>query len=99
MMIKTPRKPTATATEAAPPPFVLACCSPPEPGQGLLWFENWVGEVIQTDIGKKQGRLVNKACAALKANPCKVGYLYSVKVSSLDTAIRTGQRLLQRLGL
>jgi len=30
------------------------------------------------------------ACAALKANPCKVGYLYSVKVSSLDTAIRKG---------
>ena len=26
----------------------------------------------------------------LKANPCKVGYLYSVKVSSLDTAIRKG---------
>ena len=26
----------------------------------------------------------------LNANPCKVGYLYSVKVSSLDTAIRKG---------
>jgi ribose transport system substrate-binding protein len=45
---------------------------------------------VQTDIGKKQGQLVAKACAALKANPCKVGYLYSVKVSSLDTAIRKG---------
>jgi ribose transport system substrate-binding protein len=45
---------------------------------------------VQTDIGKKQGQLVNEACAALKANPCKVGYLYSVKVSSLDTAIRKG---------
>ena len=45
---------------------------------------------VQTDIGKKQGALVNRACAALKANPCKVGYLYSVKVSSLDTAIRKG---------
>jgi ribose transport system substrate-binding protein len=45
---------------------------------------------VQTDIGKKQGQLVNQACAALKANPCKVGYLYSVKVSSLDTAIRKG---------
>jgi ribose transport system substrate-binding protein len=45
---------------------------------------------VQTEIGKKQGRLVNQACAALKANPCKVGFLYSVKVSSLDTAIRKG---------
>jgi len=45
---------------------------------------------VQTDIGKKQGGLVNAACAQLKANPCKVGYLYSVKVSSLDTAIRKG---------
>jgi len=45
---------------------------------------------VQTDIGKKQGQLVSEACAALKANPCKVGYLYSVKVSSLDTAIRKG---------
>jgi ribose transport system substrate-binding protein len=45
---------------------------------------------VQTDIGKKQGRLVNAACAQLQADPCKVGYLYSVKVSSLDTAIRKG---------
>src|SRR3954470_16036357 len=45
---------------------------------------------VQTQIGRKQGGLVVKACAALKANPCKVGYLYSVKVSSLDTAIRKG---------
>jgi ribose transport system substrate-binding protein len=45
---------------------------------------------VQTQIGQKQGGLVVKACAALNANPCKVGYLYSVKVSSLDTAIRKG---------
>ena len=45
---------------------------------------------VQTQIGQKQGLLAVKACAALKANPCKVGYLYSVKVSSLDTAIRKG---------
>jgi ribose transport system substrate-binding protein len=45
---------------------------------------------VQTQIGLKQGGLVNRACAALKANPCKIGYLYSVKVSSLDTAIRNG---------
>jgi ribose transport system substrate-binding protein len=45
---------------------------------------------VQTQIGRKQGALVVSACAKLKANPCKVGYLYSVKVSSLDTAIRKG---------
>ena len=45
---------------------------------------------VQTQIGTKQGGLVVAACAQLKANPCKVGYLYSVKVSSLDTAIRKG---------
>ena len=45
---------------------------------------------VQTQIGQKQGLLAVKACEALKANPCKVGYLYSVKVSSLDTAIRKG---------
>jgi len=45
---------------------------------------------VQTDIGKKQGGLVVAACKQLAANPCKVGYLYSVKVSSLDTAIRKG---------
>lgn len=45
---------------------------------------------VQTDIGRKQGGLVVAACKQLGANPCKVGYLYSVKVSSLDTAIRKG---------
>jgi ribose transport system substrate-binding protein len=43
---------------------------------------------VQNEIGQRQGALVVKACAELNANPCKVGYLYSVKVSSLDTAIR-----------
>ena len=51
---------------------------------------------VQTDIGKKQGLLVNRACAALGADPCKVGYLYSVKVSSLDTAIRKGFNLVTK---
>lgn len=45
---------------------------------------------VQTDIGRKQGRLVVQACRTQKLNPCNVGYLYSVKVSSLDTAIRKG---------
>jgi ribose transport system substrate-binding protein len=43
---------------------------------------------VQSEIGQKQGQLVDQACAQLNANPCKVGYLYSVKVSSLDTAIK-----------
>jgi ribose transport system substrate-binding protein len=58
--------------------------TPPVPGMsGNIVF-------VQTQIGEKQGKLVDQACAALKASPCKVGYLYSVKVSSLDTAIRKG---------
>jgi ribose transport system substrate-binding protein len=58
--------------------------APPVPGMsGNVVF-------VQTAIGRKQGLLVNRACAALGANPCKVGFLYSVKVSSLDTAIRNG---------
>jgi ribose transport system substrate-binding protein len=45
---------------------------------------------IQTDIGRKQGQLVRAACRANNLNPCNVGFLYSVKASSLDTAIRRG---------
>jgi len=45
---------------------------------------------VQTQIGRKQGRLVVAACKARHLSPCHVGYLYSVKVSSLDTAIRKG---------
>jgi ribose transport system substrate-binding protein len=45
---------------------------------------------IQTDIGTKQGQLVRAACKANKLNPCNVGFLYSVKASSLDSAIRRG---------
>jgi ribose transport system substrate-binding protein len=62
------------------------------PGTAAPPIKGLSGNVVfvQTDIGRKQGGLVVKACAALKANPCKVGYLYSVKVSSLDTAIRKG---------
>jgi ribose transport system substrate-binding protein len=45
---------------------------------------------IQTQIGQKQGQLVRQACRANDLNPCNVGFLYSVKASSLDTAIRRG---------
>jgi ribose transport system substrate-binding protein len=55
---------------------------PPLPGlSGNVVF-------VQTQIGRKQGGLVVKACKG--KNPCKVGYMYSVKVSSLDAAIKKG---------
>ena len=62
------------------------------PSTAALPMKGLSGNVVfvQTDIGTKQGQLVDKACEQLKANPCKVGYMYSVKVSSLDTAIRKG---------
>jgi ribose transport system substrate-binding protein len=59
-----------------------ATAAPPLPGMsGNIVF-------VQTQIGKKQGRLLVKACAG--KSPCNVGYLYSVKITSLDTAIRKG---------
>ena len=60
------------------------------PGSVAPPVKGLAGNVIfvQNEIGQRQGQLVVKACAELNANPCKVGYLYSVKVSSLDTAIR-----------
>jgi ribose transport system substrate-binding protein len=62
------------------------------PGTAAPPIKGLAGNVVfvQTEIGKKQGGLVVDACNALRANPCKVGYLYSVKVSSLDSAIRKG---------
>ncbi len=42
----------------------------------------------QTEIGRKQGELVLKACTSFGFSPCKVGYLFNIKVSSLDKAIR-----------
>jgi ribose transport system substrate-binding protein len=59
-----------------------ATAAPPVPGMsGNIVF-------VQTQIGKKQGGLLVKACAG--KSPCNVGYLYSVKITSLDTAIRKG---------
>ena len=50
------------------------------------------GNVVQvpSDIGVKLGQLVVKACAAKHLNPCDVGYLYDIKASALDIAIRKG---------
>jgi ribose transport system substrate-binding protein len=45
---------------------------------------------IPTDIGVKLGQLVVRACATAHLNPCKIGYLYDIKASALDIAIRKG---------
>jgi ribose transport system substrate-binding protein len=61
-----------------------ATAAPPVPGMsGNVVF-------VQTEIGQKQGKLLVAACAKIQASPCTVGYLYSVKASSLDAAIRKG---------
>jgi ribose transport system substrate-binding protein len=63
-----------------------------DPGTAKAPVAGMSGNVvfIQTQIGRKQGQLVVRACRANNLNPCNVGYLFSVKVSSLDTAIRKG---------
>jgi ribose transport system substrate-binding protein len=42
---------------------------------------------VPTEIGAKLGQQVVAACASKKLSPCKVGYLYDIKASSLDEAI------------
>jgi ribose transport system substrate-binding protein len=43
---------------------------------------------VPTDIGTKLGKLVVQACRENDKDPCNVGYLYSIKASALDVAIR-----------
>jgi ribose transport system substrate-binding protein len=43
---------------------------------------------VPTEIGKKLGNLVVQACQANNLNPCNVGYLYDIKASALDVAIK-----------
>ena len=45
---------------------------------------------VPTNIGTKLGNLVVQACKAKNLNPCNVGYLYDIKASALDVAIRNG---------
>jgi ribose transport system substrate-binding protein len=45
---------------------------------------------VPTDIGTKLGKLVAQACQQNNLNPCNVGYLYDIKASALDVAIRNG---------
>src|SRR3984957_18613402 len=42
---------------------------------------------VPTTIGTQLGQQVIAACASKQLSPCKVGYLYDIKASSLDTAI------------
>jgi ribose transport system substrate-binding protein len=44
---------------------------------------------VPSDMGTKIGQLVVQACADLAVDPCDVGYIYSVKASGLDGALRT----------
>ena len=44
---------------------------------------------VPSELGRKIGELVVTACADLKANPCNIGYIYSVKASALDAALKT----------
>lgn len=43
---------------------------------------------VPTDIGTKLGKLVVQACQQNNTGPCNVGYLYDIKASALDVAIR-----------
>jgi ribose transport system substrate-binding protein len=43
---------------------------------------------VPTEIGTKLGNLVVKACQANNLNPCNVGYLFDIKASALDVAIK-----------
>ena len=43
---------------------------------------------VPSELGRKIGDLVVTACADLKANPCNVGYIWSVKAAALDIALK-----------
>jgi ribose transport system substrate-binding protein len=43
---------------------------------------------VPTEIGTKLGKLVTQACQEKSLDPCKIGYLYDIKASALDVAIK-----------
>jgi ribose transport system substrate-binding protein len=43
---------------------------------------------VPTEIGTKLGKLVTQACSEQSLDPCKVGYLFDIKASALDVAIK-----------
>jgi len=44
---------------------------------------------VPTEIGTKLGNLVKQACQEQSLDPCKVGYLFDIKASALDVAIKS----------
>jgi len=46
--------------------------------------------LVPTDLGKNIGEQTVAACAARSLDPCTVGYLYDIKASALDVAMRDG---------
>lgn len=45
---------------------------------------------VPLTMGEQLGKLAVQACKSKNLNPCDVGYLYDVKASALDVAIRDG---------
>jgi ribose transport system substrate-binding protein len=43
---------------------------------------------VPTEIGTKLGKLVTQACSEQNLDPCNIGYLYDIKASALDVAIK-----------
>jgi ribose transport system substrate-binding protein len=43
---------------------------------------------VPATLGRKIGELVVKACEEKAANPCNVGYIYSVKAAALDQTLK-----------
>jgi ribose transport system substrate-binding protein len=43
---------------------------------------------VPSTLGRKIGELVVQACEAQAADPCNVGYIYSVKAAALDTTLK-----------
>jgi ribose transport system substrate-binding protein len=43
---------------------------------------------VPSELGRKIGELVVTACEEKAANPCNVGYIYSVKAAALDTTLK-----------
>ena len=43
---------------------------------------------VPTEIGTKLGKLVTQACQEQSLDPCNIGYLFDIKASALDVAIK-----------
>jgi ribose transport system substrate-binding protein len=43
---------------------------------------------VPSELGRKIGELVVTACTEKKANPCNIGYIWSVKAAALDATLK-----------